>query len=73
MVNEEKKHYVPTTEAITVETTAYALLTAVAHKDAEWADSAACWLTSQENYGGGFKSTQVRYTVLMEETSSPHR
>uniref|UniRef100_A0AAY5KEE8 Complement 4B (Chido blood group) n=1 Tax=Esox lucius TaxID=8010 RepID=A0AAY5KEE8_ESOLU len=49
-------------EAITVETTAYALLTAVAHKKTEWADSAACWLTSQENYGGGFKSTQVRNT-----------
>ncbi|CAB1334784.1 unnamed protein product [Coregonus sp. 'balchen'] len=29
MVNEENKRYVPTTEAITVETTAYALLTAV--------------------------------------------
>uniref|UniRef100_A0AAZ3PT90 Complement 4B (Chido blood group) n=1 Tax=Oncorhynchus tshawytscha TaxID=74940 RepID=A0AAZ3PT90_ONCTS len=64
MVNEEKKHYVPTTEAITVETTAYALLTAVAHKDAEWADSAACWLTSQENYGGGFKSTQDTIVAL---------
>uniref|UniRef100_A0A8K9Y3K2 Complement 4B (Chido blood group) n=1 Tax=Oncorhynchus mykiss TaxID=8022 RepID=A0A8K9Y3K2_ONCMY len=60
----EKKHYVPTTEAITVETTAYALLTAVAHKDAEWADSAACWLTSQENYGGGFKSTQDTIVAL---------
>uniref|UniRef100_A0A8K9V9N7 Complement 4B (Chido blood group) n=1 Tax=Oncorhynchus mykiss TaxID=8022 RepID=A0A8K9V9N7_ONCMY len=58
------KHYVPTTEAITVETTAYALLTAVAHKDAEWADSAACWLTSQENYGGGFKSTQDTIVAL---------
>uniref|UniRef100_A0A674EAJ4 Complement C4B (Chido/Rodgers blood group) n=1 Tax=Salmo trutta TaxID=8032 RepID=A0A674EAJ4_SALTR len=64
MVNEEKKRRVPTTEAITVETTAYALLTAVAHKDTEWADSAACWLTSQENYGGGFKSTQDTIVAL---------
>uniref|UniRef100_A0A673XMC1 Complement C4B (Chido/Rodgers blood group) n=1 Tax=Salmo trutta TaxID=8032 RepID=A0A673XMC1_SALTR len=64
MVNEEKKRLVPTTEAITVETTAYALLTAVAHKDTEWADSAACWLTSQENYGGGFKSTQDTIVAL---------
>uniref|UniRef100_A0A674EB75 Complement C4B (Chido/Rodgers blood group) n=1 Tax=Salmo trutta TaxID=8032 RepID=A0A674EB75_SALTR len=60
----EKKRRVPTTEAITVETTAYALLTAVAHKDTEWADSAACWLTSQENYGGGFKSTQDTIVAL---------
>uniref|UniRef100_A0A4W5PQ34 Complement C4B (Chido/Rodgers blood group) n=1 Tax=Hucho hucho TaxID=62062 RepID=A0A4W5PQ34_9TELE len=64
MVNEEKKHNVPTIEAITVETTAYALLTAVAHKDTKWADSAACWLTSQENYGGGFKSTQDTIVAL---------
>ncbi|KAK6327030.1 hypothetical protein J4Q44_G00026750 [Coregonus suidteri] len=64
MVNEENKRYVPTTEAITVETTAYALLTAVAHKDTMWADSAACWLTSQENYGGGFKSTQDTIVAL---------
>lgn len=45
--------------AITVETTAYALLTALAHRDIPWADSASCWLVAQENYGGGFKSTQV--------------
>uniref|UniRef100_A0A8K9UVN7 Complement 4B (Chido blood group) n=1 Tax=Oncorhynchus mykiss TaxID=8022 RepID=A0A8K9UVN7_ONCMY len=64
LATEGIKHYVPTTEAITVETTAYALLTAVAHKDAEWADSAACWLTSQENYGGGFKSTQDTIVAL---------
>ncbi|KAK6327032.1 hypothetical protein J4Q44_G00026770, partial [Coregonus suidteri] len=51
-------------EGITVETTAYALLTAVAHKDTMWADSAACWLTSQENYGGGFKSTQDTIVAL---------
>ncbi|KAG7259040.1 hypothetical protein CRUP_009966, partial [Coryphaenoides rupestris] len=43
--------------AISVETTAYALLTALAHQDIPWADSASCWLVAQENYGGGFKST----------------
>ncbi|KAK0153540.1 Complement C3 [Merluccius polli] len=46
-------------DAITVETTAYALLTAVAHEDSEYADAASCWLVGQENYGGGFMSTQV--------------
>uniref|UniRef100_A0A673XNZ9 Complement C4B (Chido/Rodgers blood group) n=1 Tax=Salmo trutta TaxID=8032 RepID=A0A673XNZ9_SALTR len=60
----EKLKGLATEEAITVETTAYALLTAVAHKDTEWADSAACWLTSQENYGGGFKSTQDTIVAL---------
>ncbi|KAL0985509.1 hypothetical protein UPYG_G00157810 [Umbra pygmaea] len=62
----EEKHswWKPSTDAITVEATAYALLTAVANKDIEWADSAACWLTSQENYGGGFKSTQDTIVAL---------
>ncbi|XP_010882881.2 complement C4-B [Esox lucius] len=64
LVKKEKAWWVPTVEAITVETTAYALLTAVAHKKTEWADSAACWLTSQENYGGGFKSTQDTIVAL---------
>uniref|UniRef100_A0A4W5PZF4 Complement C4B (Chido/Rodgers blood group) n=1 Tax=Hucho hucho TaxID=62062 RepID=A0A4W5PZF4_9TELE len=64
LATEGIKHNVPTIEAITVETTAYALLTAVAHKDTKWADSAACWLTSQENYGGGFKSTQDTIVAL---------
>ena len=48
-------------DAITVETTAYALLTAVAHQDFPWADNASCWLVAQENYGGGFMSTQVTW------------
>ncbi|KAM6967498.1 complement C4-B [Aplochiton taeniatus] len=66
LVNQEKPSYYgpPPVEAITVETTAYALLTAVQHGDTEWADAAACWLTSQENYGGGFKSTQDTIVAL---------
>ncbi|XP_062322694.1 complement C4-B isoform X2 [Osmerus eperlanus] len=64
LVSQEKNKRIPGTEAITVETTAYALLTAVAHKDSEWAESAACWLTTQENYGGGFKSTQDTIVAL---------
>uniref|UniRef100_A0A8C4ZCP3 Uncharacterized protein n=1 Tax=Gadus morhua TaxID=8049 RepID=A0A8C4ZCP3_GADMO len=51
-------------DAITVETTAYALLTAVAHQDFPWADSASCWLVAQENYGGGFQSTQDTMVAL---------
>uniref|UniRef100_A0A8C4ZCD4 Anaphylatoxin-like domain-containing protein n=1 Tax=Gadus morhua TaxID=8049 RepID=A0A8C4ZCD4_GADMO len=51
-------------DAITVETTAYALLTAVAHQDFPWADSASCWLVAQENYGGGFMSTQDTIVAL---------
>lgn len=46
-------------DAITVETTAYALLTAVELGHTKEADKAACWLTTQENYFGGFKSSQV--------------
>lgn len=45
--------------ALTVETTAYALLTALVQNDLITADAAACFLSSQENYEGGFKSTQV--------------
>uniref|UniRef100_A0A672KGF7 Complement C4-like n=1 Tax=Sinocyclocheilus grahami TaxID=75366 RepID=A0A672KGF7_SINGR len=44
--------------ALTVETTAYALLTALAQNDLITANAAACLLSSQENYEGGFKSTQ---------------
>ncbi|XP_039974312.1 complement C4-B isoform X2 [Xiphias gladius] len=51
-------------DAITVETTAYALLTAVALKNSQWADKAACWLITQENYFGGFKSSQDTIMAL---------
>ena len=46
-------------DAITVEATAYALLTAVALQKTQAADKAACWLVTQENYFGGFVSSQV--------------
>ncbi|XP_071324887.1 complement C4-B [Trachinotus anak] len=51
-------------DAITVETTAYALLTSVALKENSWADKAACWLISQENYFGTFRSTQDTVMAL---------
>ncbi len=59
LVNEAKTYRVPPGVALTVETTAYALLTALAHNDLLTANAAACFLSSQENYNGGFKSTQV--------------
>ncbi|KAL4646806.1 complement C4-like [Arapaima gigas] len=62
--SEVKQYAVPPPEAITVETTSYALLTAVAHEDRDWAESAACWLCRQENYGGGFRSTQDTIVAL---------
>uniref|UniRef100_A0A665VDT9 Complement 4B (Chido blood group) n=1 Tax=Echeneis naucrates TaxID=173247 RepID=A0A665VDT9_ECHNA len=51
-------------DALTIETTAYALLTAVALKHFQWADKAACWLLSQERYSGGFRSTQDTIMAL---------
>uniref|UniRef100_A0A3B3SUV9 Complement C4B (Chido/Rodgers blood group) n=1 Tax=Paramormyrops kingsleyae TaxID=1676925 RepID=A0A3B3SUV9_9TELE len=62
--SKERHRQVPPPEAITVETTGYALLAALANKDLEWADSAACWLSKQENYGGGFRSTQDTIVAL---------
>lgn len=46
-------------DALTVDTTSYALLAAVQLGKYEIAEKIARWLTTQENYGGGFKSSQV--------------
>uniref|UniRef100_A0A3Q3MGX7 Complement C4B (Chido/Rodgers blood group) n=1 Tax=Mastacembelus armatus TaxID=205130 RepID=A0A3Q3MGX7_9TELE len=51
-------------DAITVETSTYALLAAVGFRKSEWASKAACWLTSQENYSGGYKSSQDTIMAL---------
>uniref|UniRef100_A0A3Q2TB46 Complement C4B (Chido/Rodgers blood group) n=1 Tax=Fundulus heteroclitus TaxID=8078 RepID=A0A3Q2TB46_FUNHE len=51
-------------KAITIETTAYALLTALQNGDIEWANKTACWLVSQENYNGGYQSTQDTIMAL---------
>nr|XP_040021250.1 complement C4-B isoform X1 [Gasterosteus aculeatus aculeatus] len=51
-------------DAITVETTAYALLAAVELGHTKEADKIACWLTTQENYFGGYKSSQDTIMVL---------
>ncbi|KAM9851517.1 complement C4-B [Aulostomus maculatus] len=57
-------------DAFTIETTAYALLTAVAQGKKDWADKAACWLTTQENYFGGYRSSQD--TVMALESLSEY-
>lgn len=49
-------------KAVTIETTAYALLAAVKNNNTHWANLTACWLVRHENYLGGYRSTQV--TVL---------
>ncbi|XP_027004856.2 complement C4-B [Tachysurus fulvidraco] len=62
--DEKNKQKVPPTMALTVETTAYALLAAIKLKDFENAKMAVCFLSSQENYEGGFKSTQDTIIAL---------
>ncbi|XP_063055865.1 complement C4-B [Engraulis encrasicolus] len=62
-LDERGSRYI-TAEALTVETTAYALMTAVAQEDAEWANDAACYLATRENYRGGWKSTQDTIVAL---------
>ncbi|KAL7875318.1 hypothetical protein SRHO_G00062880 [Serrasalmus rhombeus] len=64
LAGEQTRYLVPPAVALTVETTAYALLTALAHGDTEEAKAAACFLSSQENYEGGFKSTQDTIVAL---------
>ncbi|KAI7806480.1 putative complement C4 [Triplophysa rosa] len=69
--NEARGYLVPSGVALTIESTAYALLTALKHKDLETARRAACFLSSQENYEGGFKSTQD--TIVALEALSEYR
>uniref|UniRef100_A0A674E6F7 Complement component 4 n=1 Tax=Salmo trutta TaxID=8032 RepID=A0A674E6F7_SALTR len=51
-------------QAISVETTAYALLQTVAEGDMTYATCIARWLTEQRQYGGGFRSTQDTVVAL---------
>ncbi|KAI5618286.1 complement C4-B, partial [Silurus asotus] len=64
LLHEKKQYQVPSSVALTIETTAYALLTAIELGDFEEAKMAACFLSSQENYEGGFKSTQDTIMAL---------
>ncbi|NXJ58969.1 CO4 protein, partial [Rostratula benghalensis] len=51
-------------DAISVETTAYALLQTLLLKDMEYARPIATWLTEIRNYGGGYCSTQDTVVAL---------
>ncbi|TSK34711.1 Complement C4 [Bagarius yarrelli] len=64
LLNEKKQNWVPSAVALTVETTAYALLAAIKLRDLEETKMAVCYLSSQENYEGGFKSTQDTIIAL---------
>ncbi|NXJ08958.1 CO4 protein, partial [Odontophorus gujanensis] len=50
--------------AVSVETTAYALLQTLLLEDTEYAMPIATWLTERKNYGGGFCSTQDTVVAL---------
>ncbi|XP_039552578.1 complement C4-like isoform X1 [Passer montanus] len=50
--------------AVSVETTAYALLQTLLLDDMEYARPIATWLTERRNYGGGFCSTQDTVVAL---------
>ncbi|XP_035398718.1 complement C4-like [Cygnus atratus] len=50
--------------AVSVETTAYALLQALLLRDLEYATPIATWLTERRNYGGGYCSTQDTVVAL---------
>ncbi|XP_076220316.1 complement C4-A-like [Aptenodytes patagonicus] len=51
-------------DAVSVETTAYALLQTLLLKDKEYARPVATWLTERRNYGGGYCSTQDTVVAL---------
>ncbi|NXI42488.1 CO4 protein, partial [Galbula dea] len=51
-------------DAVSVETTAYALLQTLLLKDMEYARPIATWLTERRNYGGGYCSTQDTVVAL---------
>ncbi|XP_059499573.1 complement C5-like [Stegostoma tigrinum] len=61
LLEDEKPYPIEAAQAsaMTVETTAYALLQALSRNDIDYATPIARWLTMQQNYGGGFHSTQV--------------
>ncbi|NXL38120.1 CO4 protein, partial [Glaucidium brasilianum] len=51
-------------DAVSVETTAYALLQTLLLNDKEYARPIATWLTERRNYGGGYCSTQDTVVAL---------
>lgn len=51
--------------AIMVETTGYALLAQLALNDISYSHAIVRWLSEQQNYGGGFASTQVCFELIV--------
>ncbi|XP_018411335.1 PREDICTED: complement C4-like [Nanorana parkeri] len=68
--NPSQMYFGPKGTALAVETTSYALLTALLRNDIPNANLMYTWLTEQQNYGGGFKSTQD--TVMALEALSEY-
>ncbi|KAG9467235.1 hypothetical protein GDO78_015376 [Eleutherodactylus coqui] len=69
-LNKNNLHFGPKGTALAVETTSYALLTALIQNDLRSAKKMYVWLSEEENYGGGFKSTQD--TVMALEALSEY-
>lgn len=51
--------------ALSIETSAYALLTQVLMGRVKYAGPIVRWLTTQRNAAGGFSSTQVRASLFL--------
>ncbi|XP_059499965.1 pregnancy zone protein-like [Stegostoma tigrinum] len=70
LLEDEKPYPIEAAQAsaMTVETTAYALLQALSRNDIDYATPIARWPPMQQNYGGGFHSTQD--TIIALEASS---
>ncbi|XP_030053152.1 complement C4-like [Microcaecilia unicolor] len=61
---EQKTDRVPSASSISVEATSYALMHMLQRNDMTAANKIVRWLTEQQNYGGGFKSTQDTVVAL---------
>nr|XP_033772923.1 complement C4-like [Geotrypetes seraphini] len=61
---EQKKDRVPSASAISVEATSYALMFMLQRNDIAAANRIVRWLTEEQNYGGGLKSTQDTVVAL---------
>nr|BAU69622.1 C43 [Sphyrna zygaena] len=61
---DEMPHGAQQASAITIETTSYALLQTIAMKELNYAKPIVKWLTEQQRYEGGFRSTQDTAVAL---------
>ncbi|KAG8448577.1 hypothetical protein GDO86_015609 [Hymenochirus boettgeri] len=68
--NRKELYFGPPGSALAVETTSYALLVTLLRENIRDAEKMYTWLSEQQNYGGGFKSTQD--TVMALEALSEY-